>query len=185
MSPLAQALSAALIHSLWQGALVGVLLWAALAVLRHRSADLRYLVSCGALAALVVIPMATAAAFILRAVPGDRAVSLANDLRTLVAPQPMLSIWMNPETSSAPWLAQVQLWALPVWSVGVLLFSVRLLWGSAHAFALGRSGSPAADPVVALADAVGRRIGAMFVCLQRARFSGRKSLGNQEPRLWA
>ena len=33
MSPLAQALSAALIHFVWQGALVGALLWAALAAL--------------------------------------------------------------------------------------------------------------------------------------------------------
>jgi bla regulator protein blaR1 len=160
MSPLAQGLSAALIHFLWQGALAGVLLWAALAVLRHRSAAVRYLVSCGALAALVVVPVATAAAFILRTVPSpDRAVPMMTDLRTLVAPQPMLSIWMNPETSSAPWLAQVQLWALPVWSVGVLLCSVRLVWGGAHAFALGRGGEPAGDSVAALVGDVSRRMG--------------------------
>ena len=103
MSPLAQALSAALIHFVWQGALVGVLLWAALAALRNRSADVRYLVSCGALAVLVVVPVVTAAAFILRAVPVDvRAVPMVTNLRTLIAPQPMLSIWMNPEASSAP-----------------------------------------------------------------------------------
>ena len=48
-------------------------------------------------------------------------------------------VWSVPATALT-WLAQVQLWALPVWSVGVLLFSVRLVWGCAHAFALGRAG---------------------------------------------
>lgn len=118
MSPLAQALSAALIHFVWQGALVGVLLWAALTALRNRSADVRYGVSCGGLAVLAVIPVATAAAFILRAAPPNiPAASMVTDLRTLITPQPMLSIWMNPEAPSAAWLAQVQLWALPIWSV--------------------------------------------------------------------
>ena len=160
MSPLAQALSAALIHFVWQGALVGVVLWLALAALRNRSAAMRYAVSCGALAVLVVVPVATAAAFIMRAAPADiRAVSMATNLRTLVVPQPMLSIWMNPETSSAPWLAQVQLWALPVWSVGVLLFSVRLASGCTHAFTLGRRGAPADQSVLAIVKAIGGRMG--------------------------
>jgi uncharacterized protein (TIGR03435 family) len=160
MSPLAQAVSAALIHFIWQGALVGVLLWVALAALRNHSADLRYAVSCIALAILVVVPAATAAAFILRAVPQDvRAVPVVVALRTLVAPQPMLSIWMNPEAPNAAWLAQMQLWALPVWSVGVLLFSVRLALGCTHAFALGRRGDPADEPVLAIVRAVGRRMG--------------------------
>jgi uncharacterized protein (TIGR03435 family) len=160
MSPLAQALSAALIHSVWQGALVGVLLWAALAALRNRPATLRYAVSCGAMAVLVVVPVVTAAAFIMRAVPLTvRPVSMMTDLRTLIAPQPMLSIWMNPETPSAPWLAQLQLWALPVWSAGVLLFSVRLAWGCAHAFALARRGDSADEWVLAIVNAVHGRMG--------------------------
>jgi uncharacterized protein (TIGR03435 family) len=160
MSPLAQALSAALIHFVWQGALVGVLLWAALAALRNRSATTRYAVSCVGLAVLVIVPVATATAFILRAVPVDvRAASMVTTLRTLVAPQPMLSIWMNPQATSASWLAQVQLWALPFWSVGVLLFSVRLAWGCLHALALGRRGIPADETVLAIVHAVGRRIG--------------------------
>ena len=160
MSPLAQALSAALIHFIWQGALVGMLLWVALAALRNRSADVRYAVSCAALAVLVAAPVVTAATFVLRAVPVDvRAASMATGLRTLIAPQPMLSIWVNPEAASAPWLAQMQLWALPVWSMGVLLFSVRLAWGCTHAFALGRRGDPADEAVLAMVRAVGRRMG--------------------------
>jgi len=70
----------------------------------------------------------------------------------------MLSIWMNPEAPSASWLAHVQLWVLPVWSLGVLLFSVRLVWSGAHAVALGRRGDPPDDSVVAIVAAVGRRM---------------------------
>jgi uncharacterized protein (TIGR03435 family) len=84
---------------------------------------------------------------------------MATGLRTLVAPQPMLPIWINPEVPSAPWLAQLQVWALPIWSMGVLLFSVRLAWGCAHAFALGRRSDPADEPVLAIVRAVGRRMG--------------------------
>ena len=42
MSAISEAVSAALIHFVWQGAIVGFLLWATLGVLRHRSANARY-----------------------------------------------------------------------------------------------------------------------------------------------
>jgi uncharacterized protein (TIGR03435 family) len=160
VSPLAQAVSAALIHFIWQGVLVGVLLSVALAVLRGRSPAARYLVSCAALAVLVVAPAATALLALFRAVPPDvRAASMVTNLRALIVPQPMLSIWMNPEVPSALWLAQVQLWALPVWSAGVLLFSLRLVWGCTQALALGRGGEPADHSMCAIVAAVAARMG--------------------------
>jgi uncharacterized protein (TIGR03435 family) len=160
VSALAQAASAALIHSLWQDALVGMLLWAALAALTNRSAAVRYVVSCAGLTLLIVVPLATAAAFVLRAAPLDvRAVPMMANLRALVAPQPMLSIWMTPEAAGTLWLAQVQRWTLPVWSVGVLLFSVRLAWGSAQALTLGRDGTPAEESVLAIVADLAARMG--------------------------
>ena len=53
-------ISSALVHSLWQNAGVAVLLWTALAALRHRSANARYLASCAALALMVALPVVTA-----------------------------------------------------------------------------------------------------------------------------
>ena len=60
MNLTADAISSALVHSLWQNAIVGVLLGVVLAALRHRTANVRYLTGCGALAVMVVIPVVTA-----------------------------------------------------------------------------------------------------------------------------
>jgi uncharacterized protein (TIGR03435 family) len=49
-----------LVHFLWQGALVGLAAAAALWLLRSRSAQTRYVVACGALAMMLVLPIVTA-----------------------------------------------------------------------------------------------------------------------------
>jgi beta-lactamase regulating signal transducer with metallopeptidase domain len=58
-SPAARALGWALLHSLWQGALVGLLLAAVLSLLRGRAANVRYAASCAALALMLLLPAAT------------------------------------------------------------------------------------------------------------------------------
>ncbi len=55
-----QALTSALLHFVWQGAVVAFLLWMALGLLRNRSANARYVVSCAALALMAVLPLITA-----------------------------------------------------------------------------------------------------------------------------
>src|SRR5581483_267881 len=59
MNLLAQALTAALIHFVWQAAAVGFLAWIALSILRESSAAARYLAACSALALLLALPLAT------------------------------------------------------------------------------------------------------------------------------
>src|SRR5438270_9432054 len=49
----------ALLHSLWQGSLVGMALIAALLALRHAAARVRYLVCCLALVVMLLLPMGT------------------------------------------------------------------------------------------------------------------------------
>ncbi|HJT16157.1 MAG TPA: M56 family metallopeptidase, partial [Thermoanaerobaculia bacterium] len=58
--PLVQAIGWALLHLLWQGAIVAAILAAALPLLRRQSANVRYLASCGALLLIVVLGVATA-----------------------------------------------------------------------------------------------------------------------------
>lgn len=58
--PFPQAVGLALIHFLWQGALIGALLSGALLLLRNRSATARYLTCLGALALLLLAPAVTA-----------------------------------------------------------------------------------------------------------------------------
>ena len=62
MTVLVHAISAALIHFLWQGLLVWAVLSVVLALLAGRSARVRYLCACGALAAMAVLPVITAGA---------------------------------------------------------------------------------------------------------------------------
>src|SRR5262249_27701332 len=58
--PLAQAVGWALLHLVWQGALVAALLAVALSVISGRRAAVRYALSCGALALIVALGVATA-----------------------------------------------------------------------------------------------------------------------------
>ena len=58
--PAIEALGWALLHFLWQGAAVGLVLAAVLAAMRRWSSAARYSVCCAALAAMAVLPIATA-----------------------------------------------------------------------------------------------------------------------------
>lgn len=58
--PLAQAVGWALLHLLWQGTIVAGILAAILALMSRKSANARYIVSCGALALVFAMFVATA-----------------------------------------------------------------------------------------------------------------------------
>ena len=53
------ALGTALLHFLWQGALLGLLSLLALAILRNARPQARYAVACAALSASLVLPVLT------------------------------------------------------------------------------------------------------------------------------
>ncbi len=59
-TPAVQAIAWALVHFLWQGALVGLAAAAALSLLKKGSAAVRYAVAAGALLLMVALPVATA-----------------------------------------------------------------------------------------------------------------------------
>ena len=121
MTAITQALSAALLHFVWQGLAVGLLLWVALFLMGKAPANARYAASCAALVILVLLPVVTAcilytpvtAAGPVKAAPG-----------TLLAVRAERS-----ESSPGAWLAAIQSWAHPLWSLGVLAFSLRLVLG--------------------------------------------------------
>lgn len=152
MTAIAQALSSALLHFLWQGVVVAFLFWIVLFLLRRSSAQARYLASGVALAVLAILPAVTS--FILygqAAVPppvGPPAASL---------PQPVPPTAISP--APAEWIALVQSWALPVWSLGVFLFSVRLVVGCRQISGLRRRGGAADPALVVLVAALAKRLG--------------------------
>ena len=59
--PFFESLGWTLLHSLWQGTGVAVVLWIVLIALRRASANVRYLASCAALLLLLVMPVITLA----------------------------------------------------------------------------------------------------------------------------
>src|SRR6185295_13084163 len=57
--PLVEALSWTLIHFIWQGAAVALLLAITRKALRHRSANLRYLAACLGMLTMLALPLVT------------------------------------------------------------------------------------------------------------------------------
>jgi len=147
MTAITHAISAALLHFVWQGALIALLAWITLGILRNRSAQVRYVVSCGALGIMTALPVITA--WVVYRAPAPA--GIANPWVD-VAPSAGPSI-LAPAASLPTWIAAVESWALPVWFVGVLIFAARLIWISRHVARLQRSGEAAETPV---ADAVAR-----------------------------
>ena len=156
-TPLAQAIGWALLHLLWQGVLVAAILAATLALLSKQSANARYLASCGALALLVVLGAATAyqayegrgesgvgsrseaANISLIAAPtSDKTVELTSDNRQPTTDNRLTSI----ATYTKSHLPQIVL----VWLTGVLLLSVRLLFGWLRAHSIAKKNATEAAP---------------------------------------
>jgi TonB family protein len=135
------ALTTALTHFVWQGALVAFLLWVALGLLRDRSANARYVVSCAALALMAVLPLITAWVVYQRPIVASTAEILA----------------AIPAAASAA-APRIDQWLVPAWALGVLLFSLRLLWGCGQVAAIRRRGEPADAPLLAMVTGLAQRM---------------------------
>jgi beta-lactamase regulating signal transducer with metallopeptidase domain len=148
MTPLALALNSALLHLVWQGVVVAFLLWIVLAALRGGSANARYVASCAALALLAVLPVVTACLAYTSPIVVDRVpITLA------------VTVIVRPVPAEFNWLALMQAWLLPVWACGVLVLSMRLLWGCAKVSTLKRTGDPAEPAVLAMVARLSERVG--------------------------
>lgn len=165
MTPLSDAITAALLRSLWQDALIAALLAAVLAVLRVRSPNARYLACCAALALMAALPAWTAVATYrqLSSVP----VVVDGVSAGAGTPPPVYSreTAARPIETPAPsgWQAQVvpaaYAWALPLWMAGVLLFSIRGVCAGTQASALRRRCAPADEATTAMVARLASRLG--------------------------
>lgn len=139
--PAAQAIGWALLHFLWQGALVGILTAAVLACLRRGAADVRYVVATIGLSVMLTLPTVTAAQLwrastsnpVAQTVVGQAALPATKgaDQRSIVDQAPTR---VTASSSRSHWIDEVRLesW-LPVlvlmWLCGVALLSLRLVSG--------------------------------------------------------
>jgi beta-lactamase regulating signal transducer with metallopeptidase domain len=130
--PLVSALGWALLHSLWQGALLMLLLGVGLFALRRRSANVRYLLSCAALVAMVVCPLLT--------VTLPRSETPA-PIRPYISEDAPPSLFSTMDYTGATLVVDERSVTLPAkleplfpmivafWLVGVCVLTVRLLMG--------------------------------------------------------
>ncbi|MDH5833494.1 M56 family metallopeptidase [Luteimonas kalidii] len=125
------ALSAALLHFLWQGALLGMLAWLALALLRNARPQARYAVACMALALCALLPVWNLVAELssagdvpeLMSSPGATAdVALAPLADLTPARIGLPSIHTLPDAATA--------WIVLLWAIGAALLSLRLALGA-------------------------------------------------------
>ena len=146
--PASQAAALALIHFLWQGAAVALLLAVANFSLRRASARARYAAACAALAVLCMLPAATFAR--LRARDG---VATPADLAAQSGAAPVLDARglsrggskANPANPDA--LAQAAPWIVAGWLAGVGVLSLRFFGGFVAARRLTRRHVSRADSV--------------------------------------
>jgi len=161
MNVTAEAITSALFHSLWQNASVGFLLWIVLVVLRHRTANARYLASCGALALMVALPVATALVLAQPPVPVASSapiavIAIASASDVVLPPAP---VWVEADGWQLNWYAVLKPWMLPLWLGGVLVCSLRLVLASMHTVALRRQCALEQGPITAVVSKLAARMG--------------------------
>jgi TonB family protein len=149
MTAIAHALSLALLHFVWQGMLVVSLLWTVLIGMRKRSSNARYVASCVALAVLALLPAITAYEIYEHPAPavGHQLAATSVQIAPSALPQ------------SANLLIPLQSWAVPVWCAGVLLFSLRLVYGSTRVAALRKHGEPAEETLLTVISILATSMG--------------------------
>ncbi len=124
--PFAQALSTALLHFLWQGAVLALAAFLLFAALR-RSAQARYLVGVVTLALMFAAPVATTAWLLDQ--PADVSIPATTVGAATWPDMPAGSVATSSRTASSPAAPVLPLFVLATWTCGVLILSIRLLGG--------------------------------------------------------
>jgi uncharacterized protein (TIGR03435 family) len=138
MNTFGLAFTSALVDFVWQGALVGFTLLIGLRTVGRRSAQVRYALCALALAALMAFPVITTLSRFEHVEPDSGVrVPVVPSLVSGSVEQPMVETL--PWRAVAPSLARIEPCVLPIWSLGVMLLSIRLVAGGITVRALRRS----------------------------------------------
>ncbi|WP_223650338.1 M56 family metallopeptidase [Hymenobacter psoromatis] len=199
LSPaLVRGVGYALLHSLWQGGVLALLLAGALPLLRRHRAEVRYALAAGALGTLLLaaggtfgyyydraVPLAEAAPVILAGGPGPLASATLRGVGTpthlaSAAPAAPLSWPAATRQQLEPYLPLVVL----AWLLGLVVLSGRLAGGLLYADRLRRTGTRALgrewqQRLAALAARAGLRH--PVALLESARVAGPLVLGHLRP----
>ena len=164
-----EAVGWSLVHFIWQGAAVALILAVVLELLRRRGASLRYLVSVAALGIMAVLPVVTALTQPDRTQPTE-ILPAAQSPRVSVATgtpveAPLATVNRSQEVIGNRTAGSISLtghritralpWIVAAWLAGVVLLSIRLVGGWYRARQLVRVGT---GPVSASLDQLARRV---------------------------
>ena len=130
--PLVERLGWALIHFLWQGALIAGLYWIARTLLvRPENARTRYALSCAALALMIAAPAVTLIANRPQT-PAPAMTWIAGPFTAPPAPGPhsgSIPFESLPATAPATQAGATMTWLVIIWSICSFVLSIRLIGG--------------------------------------------------------
>jgi beta-lactamase regulating signal transducer with metallopeptidase domain len=154
--PALQALGWALLHFVWQGFCVAAVYAVVRVALRRKSSDARYTAACGAMVAMLVLAVTTFAALYAEAPATIAPAEISDAAPSEVAPVTGLAPGRDAHANegvagsmrawSRAWLEPALPWLTTVWTVGVLLLSLRFLGGLAVAQRLKRRFTTPVEP---------------------------------------
>jgi hypothetical protein len=136
--PITYFLGWSLLHFLWQGLVTAGILSFVLFLLRHRSANARYLVSCGALGLMILLPAMTIGIMWANSIPFlaievsypfSRAGVRGTEIPRRSAPGLSKPARVLPIQTFEERFEGYVPWAVPGWIIGVLILSVRFVFG--------------------------------------------------------
>ena len=117
-----------LLHFLWEGALIVLLVFVPLRLLRQASA--RYVVACAAMVLMLVLPLAT---FVFMTLTGD-AQTLPETSGFAFSSSPFVRFAAQATSPQSEWTPLV----VTIWAIGVVVFSLRNAGGLFLAYLWGR-----------------------------------------------
>ena len=158
--PICQRLTWTLLHFVWQGAMVGAVLWAGMAVFRVQKAQVRYVLSLAALCAMGLCPVVTFLA-------GGRpeAAEAACDMACVSTPVAagMTGSQGGPVGAAQPpaWglMQRVQPYVLLAWLGGVCVLGLRMVVGYLSTTWLRRQGRSIPTELGRRVAEIGRALG--------------------------
>lgn len=153
MTSLLSAFREALLHFAWQGLMVFAALWGTLFGLRKRTANARYVASCVALATLFAAPIMTTWSLERQRLTGPPRIPAIERLAPEAA-----TTELRAGSSQSLWLLTLQPWVLPVWALGVIVFSLRMVYGGTQIAVLRRRGREADSAVLSMIATLSRRL---------------------------
>ncbi len=155
------ALAWALVHFLWQGAVLAGIAWVLMRL--TSSASARYVIGVTTMAAMVIALGATFVSLIPSDVPATVAWSTSSELVVESAGpavgEPPPATFATPAPVDVPFVLPTT-WVLSVWAVGVCFLSVRVFGGWCLTRRIARNaGSPVGPEVQHLAKCISARLG--------------------------